>query len=77
MLTIPGFFREEDIPAAHEIQAAITRIAALNEHPPAPALPLIPQSLFRDNLEMFMLGAMTATEFAHMMQNSVSLWLIE
>jgi len=61
----------------HAASAVIERIAAYNEMPMALAYSFIPESLYFDLLDHFMMGAMPSDEFAQQLQNRVSLWLIE
>jgi len=77
--TLPLDFTNAQNPTAlnREIEAGITRMAELNEMPMSMLTPMIPHGLFSDDLELFMLGIITASDFAQRMQNSVSLWLIE
>jgi hypothetical protein len=60
-----------------EIEAGINRLAELNEKPMGMLAPMIPQNLFEDDFELLMLGAISASDFAQRMQNSVALWLME
>jgi len=68
-------------PREQYIDMAMTRLAELNEMPVALANPIIHGEVFGGpdgiNLLNFMDGVITAEAFAQMMQNSVSLWLIE
>jgi len=63
------------------IDAAMARIAALNEMPVALIHPLIPPEVWGGpesvHFNNFMAGAITAEAFAQLIQNSISLWLIE
>jgi len=59
------------------VDDAMDRLFIFNEMPMARAHSHIPNSLFWDNFEIFMMGLMTAEEFAEQLHNAVSLWLIE
>ena len=60
-----------------QVPAAISRIAELNEMPMSLTYSFLPESLYYDLLDQFMLGVITSDVFAQQLQNRVSLWLIE
>jgi len=60
-----------------EMPAAISRIAELNEMPMSLTYSFLPESLYYDLLDQFMLGIISSDDFAQQLQNRVSLWLIE
>jgi len=60
-----------------ELPSVISYIAELNEMPMSLTYSFLPESLYFDLLDQFMLGAITSEVFAQQLQNRVSLWLIE
>jgi len=60
-----------------QVAAAIERIAVYNEQPMAMLSPMLPGSLFADNLDLFLRRVITPQEFAQRTQNAVTLWLLE
>jgi len=60
-----------------EILAAISRISELNDMSMSLTYSFLPETLYFDLLDQFMLGVMSSDEFARQLQNRVSLWLIE
>jgi len=60
-----------------QINIAVDRIAAYNERPMSLLSLMIPDFLFAERLDDFMLGIITADTAARHMYNAVSLWLIE
>ncbi|MCL2189112.1 MAG: hypothetical protein FWC16_09360 [Defluviitaleaceae bacterium] len=63
------------------INEAMSRLADMNEMPVHLIHPMIPTNVLTGadniNLDNFMFGIITAEEFAQMMHNSVSLWMME
>jgi len=60
-----------------QIQAAVNRIAELNEMPMILSHSHVPPAFYQDNLNLVIEGIMPAADFATHLQNSVFLWLLE
>jgi ABC-type glycerol-3-phosphate transport system substrate-binding protein len=85
LVTSPQSYRFADWsfynPVETYIDAAMERLAQLNEMPVVMDTPLIPTGVYAGpdyiNMYNFLLGAITVEAFAMMLQNSLTLWLME
>jgi hypothetical protein len=71
-------FTEDDVPSREDVDEALNIITRLTEVPMTTAnAALIPESLYDKNRILYEQNTLSAEELAQLMQNAVSLWLIE